>query len=247
MTSRRSTPRNLSYGLEQTKMESQVTQEPAAPGVDGEDVFFCVAATSRGKKSKLSYFRSNAVGEEAEAAARALAELCLGHAPEHHWWHHHTVDGRRTFAFLTGAADDGRTYLAVADPTPGSAEVVRFLERVRDACNAAPRRRRRDEAVSRVVRQFLQTLQQAGPSSNAVLPDGSLDEEPAYADDDKDDEEEAQPEEAVQRRRAPRRRSWRRTWWQRHAMAVIGVDLVLCLVLFAVWMAVCHGFSCVQR
>jgi hypothetical protein len=29
-------------------------------------------------------------------------------------------------------------------------------------------------------------------------------------------------------------------------MAVIGVDVLLCLVLFSVWLAVCHGFSCVR-
>ncbi|KAM0890880.1 hypothetical protein ACQ4PT_026772 [Festuca glaucescens] len=206
-------------------------------------VFFCVAVTSRSKKGKqLSYFRSTAVGEEEAEAARALAALCLDHAPEHHRWHHHTVDRRRIFAFL--AADDGRTYLAIAEPTPGSAEVVRFLERVRDACSAAPTRRLRNEAVSRVVQQFVQTLQMGASSSstaNAVLAGaGGSFSEPSSAD------EEAQPEEAASRRR-PSRPSWRHTWWWRHAMAVIGVDMVLCLVLFGVWMAVCHGFSCVQR
>ncbi|CAM0883882.1 unnamed protein product [Alopecurus aequalis] len=214
----------------------------AGAGV-GSSVFFCVAATSRSKKGKqLSYFRSSAAGEEDAEAARALAALCLDHAPEHHHWHHHTVDERRTFAFL--ASDDGRMYLAIAEPTPGGTEVVRFLERVRDACSAAPRRRLRDEAVSGVVRQFVHTLQAGSGSSssaNAVLPGaGSSFSESSSAD------EEAQPEEGASRRR-PRRPSWRHTWWRRNAMAVIGVDVVLCLVLFGVWMAVCHGFSCVQR
>uniref|UniRef100_A0ACD5VVR1 Uncharacterized protein n=1 Tax=Avena sativa TaxID=4498 RepID=A0ACD5VVR1_AVESA len=223
--------------------------QDASRAGEGEEssVFFCVAATSRGRRNKLSYFRSNAAGEEEMEAARALSALCLDHAPEHHQWHHHTVDGRRTFAFL-GSEEDGRTYLAIAEPTPGGTEVVRFLEHVRDACSAAPRRRRmRDEAVSRVVRQFVQTLQ-AGPTSssavNAVLAGagGSFSDEPSSAD------EEAQPEEGVsRRRRPPTRPSWTHTWWRRHAMAVIGVDVVLCLVLFGVWLAVCHGFTCVQR
>uniref|UniRef100_A0ACD5WJ51 Uncharacterized protein n=1 Tax=Avena sativa TaxID=4498 RepID=A0ACD5WJ51_AVESA len=209
-------------------------------------VFLCVAATSRGR-NKLSYFRSNVAGEEEVEAARALSALCLDHAPEHHHWHHHTVDGRRTFAFLAGE-EDGRTYLAIAEPTPGGTEVVRFLERVRDACGAAPRRRRlRDEAVSRVVRQFVQTLQPGPISSstaNAVLAGagGSFSDEASSAD------EEALPEEGGSRRRQrPTRPSWMHTWWRRHAMAVIGVDVVLCLVLFGVWLAVCHGFTCVQR
>ena len=109
--------------------------QDAAAGV-GSSVFFCMAETSKSKNGKqLSYFRSNAVGEEDVDAARALAALCLDHAPEHHHWHHHTVDERRTFAFL--ASDDGRTYLAIAEPTPGGTEVVRFLERVaRVQCHA---------------------------------------------------------------------------------------------------------------
>ncbi|XP_051227625.1 phytolongin Phyl1.2-like isoform X1 [Lolium perenne] len=242
MISRRSKPRSLDSG-----------PEVASPGMldaagvregegMGSSVFCCVAVTSRSKKGKqLSYFRSTAVGEEEAEAARALATLCLNHAPEHHRWHHHTVDRRRIFAFLAG--DDGRTYLAIAEPTPGSAEVVQFLERVRDTCSATPRRQR-NEAVSSVVQQFVQILQ-AGPSSSStthhMLPGtGGSFSEPSSAD------EEAQPEEGATQRRSSRP-SWRHTWWRRHAMAVIGVDVVLCLVLFSVWMAVCHGFSCVQR
>lgn len=66
---------------------------------------------------------------------------------------------RHTFVFV--AADDSRMYLDVGvlgEPTPGSVVVVRFLECVHDACIATPRRRLRDEVVSRVVRQFARTL-----------------------------------------------------------------------------------------
>lgn len=216
-----------------------------------DDVFFCVAASSRGKTNKMSYFHSNAVGEDAEAA-RELAALCLDYAPAHHRWHHHTVAGRRTFAFL--AADDGRTYFAVADPTPGSAETVRFLERVRDACNAAPRKRPRDGAVAPVVRQFVQTMQVAARTArtsssmaNAALR-GDSPGEPACTDGEKDEEAQytwphhraVQPEEGA-------RRPGRLSWWRRHAVVVIVVDVVLCLVLFGVWMFVCHGLTCVLR
>jgi hypothetical protein len=108
--------------------DSDVMQDPGGVGVpsawDGaDDVFLCVAATSRSSKNKISYFHTNARGEADAEAARALAALCLDHAPEHHRWHHHTVAGARTFAFLS--ADDGRTYCAAADPTPGGAQEAR--------------------------------------------------------------------------------------------------------------------------
>lgn len=236
------------------EVEADGMQEATTGAGDGgvDDVFFCVAATSRGNKKNISYFHTNAVGEGAESAL-ALAALCLDHAPEHHRWHHHTVGGARTFAFLS--ADDGHTYFAVADPTPGAAEVVRFLERVRDACDAAPRKRLRDEAVAPVARQFARTLLRtaAGSSSGVVdaeLPEASLqDQEPSTPPAcEKEDEEEHQS--GGERRRAVQPGEsalpgWR-SWWH-HAAAVIVVDVVLCLVLFAVWMGVCKGFRCLTR
>jgi splicing factor 3B subunit 4 len=203
------------------EVEADGTQEATAGAGDGgvHDVFFCVAATSRGNRNNISCFHTNAVGKDAKSALE-LAELCLGHAPEHHRWHHHTVDGARTFAFLS--ADDGCTYFAAADPTPGAAEVVRFLERVRDACDAAPRKRLRDEAVAPVARQ---------------LPGASL--APAC---EKDEDHQR----AGERRRALQPGESALPGW-RHAAVVIVVDVVLCLVLFAVWIGVCKGFRCLTR
>nr|CAB3474971.1 unnamed protein product [Digitaria exilis] len=229
-------------------------------GVDA-DVFFCVAATSRRNKSNISYFHTNAAAGEDARSALALAALCLDHAPDHHRWHHHTVAGAGTFAFLS--AGDGRTYFAAADPTPGAAEVVRFLERVRDACDAAPRRRMRDEAVAPVARQFEELLRAvagggAGASA-AALPGASpqarlLPPTPlapvcaADAGDEKDGENQraGAPRRAVRQDRGSARAGWWRSWW-RHAVVVIGVDVVVCLVLFAVWMGVCKGFRCLTR
>lgn len=233
------------------------------PGVEGDpedDVFFCVAATSRGRKNKISFFHTNVRGEDADAA-RALAALCLDHAPEHHRWHHHTVAGTRTFAFLSAA--DGRSYFAAAEPSPGGAGAVRFLERVRDACDAAPRKRMRGEAVGPVARQFAQALRAVasggetstvddvalpappGASPRALVPSTPL---ASYSGENEKDEEPlplgeeqlraAQAEESAQARR--------RSWW-RHAAVVIVVDVVVCLVLFAVWMGVCRGFRCLTR
>jgi len=230
----------------------------AEDGVD--DVFFCVAATSRGNRSSISYFHTNAAGEDAQSAL-ALAALCLDHAPEHHRWHHHTVAGERTFAFLS--AGDGRTYFAAADPTPGAAEVVRFLERVRDACDAAPRKRLRDEAVAHVARQFEQQLRAAaagassGAGDSAALPGASPRElapptpmAPVCAADAGGEKDEEHQRAGAQRRALqPGGESARARWrsWWRHAVVVIGVDVVVCLVLFAVWMGVCKGFRCLTR
>uniref|UniRef100_A0A0A9GB15 Longin domain-containing protein n=1 Tax=Arundo donax TaxID=35708 RepID=A0A0A9GB15_ARUDO len=241
------------------KAESAGMQEAGGGDVPGaedgaDDVFFCVAATSRSNKKKISYFHTNAVGEDAEAES-ALAALCLDHAPEHHRWHHHTVAGARSFAFLLAA--DGRTYFGAADPSPGGAEMVRFLERVRDACDSAPRLRLRDDAVAPVARRFAQALRAAtavesstSTAAGAALPGASPRARepstplvPVCADGagvEKDEEPQlvgarlraVQPEESA--------------WW-RQAVVVIGVDVVVCLVLFAVWMGVCKGFRCLTR
>ncbi|CAL4960181.1 unnamed protein product [Urochloa decumbens] len=228
------------------------------PGAEDavDDVFFCVAATSRGNRSNISYFHTNAAGEDADSAL-ALAALCLDHAPEHHRWHHHTVAGARTFAFLS--AGDGRTYFAAADPTPGAAEVVRFLERVRDACDAAPRKRLRGEAVAPVARRFAQLLRAVAAGDAAALPGASPRERvpptplpPVCAAEDagseKDEEEHQQGgarRRAVQQGQESARSGWRS--WSRHAVVVIGVDVVACLLLFAVWMGVCKGFRCLTQ
>jgi hypothetical protein len=232
---------------EATKAEIAGMQEISGGGVPwAYDVFLCVAATSRGSKNKMSYFHTNARGEDAEAA-RALAALCLDHAPEHH----HTVAGARTFAFLS--ADDGRTYFAAADPTPGGAEMVRFLERVHGSYDVAPQKRMRDEAVAPVVLQFAQALRAlAGGSSRtaeAALPGTSPRARvpstplapvcPAGACGEQDEEPGAQLRAVQQEEGAqPRRPSWCRSW-RRHATIAIGVDVVVCLVLFAVWTGVC--------
>uniref|UniRef100_A0A0D9V8H9 Uncharacterized protein n=1 Tax=Leersia perrieri TaxID=77586 RepID=A0A0D9V8H9_9ORYZ len=92
------------------KVETPTAHQAAAAGEFG-GVFFCVAVTSRGRTDRLSYFQAEGDGDDAEEAARDTTTLCLGHAPAHHRWHHHTVAGRRTFAFLAGG-EDGRTYFA---------------------------------------------------------------------------------------------------------------------------------------
>uniref|UniRef100_A0A0E0N5R0 RRM domain-containing protein n=1 Tax=Oryza rufipogon TaxID=4529 RepID=A0A0E0N5R0_ORYRU len=242
---------------EAMKMESPGVQ-PAAAGEEegGGGVFFCVAVTSRGRTDRLSYFQAEGDGDDAEEVARATAALCLDHAPEHHHWHHHTVVGRRTFAFLAG--DDGRTYFAVADPTPGSAETVRFLQRVRDAfgsCGggggATRRRNQRDDAVDAVVWQFVRALRaSAGRGTAALFPGddsrGGGDASSADGDKDEEEEEDDRGGEAMAVAADGARRRTRRSWW-RYSKVVIGVELVLFLVLFVVWMIVCKGFNCVQR
>ncbi|XP_058100490.1 phytolongin Phyl1.1-like [Magnolia sinica] len=35
--------------------------------------------------------------------------------------------------------------------------------------------------------------------------------------------------------------------WKRHVLIVLLVDLVICLILFGVWLSICKGFRCVKR
>ncbi|EEC71895.1 hypothetical protein OsI_04642 [Oryza sativa Indica Group] len=218
-------------------MESPGVQ-PAAAGEEegGGGVFFCVAVTSRGRTDRLSYFQAEGDGDDAEEVARATAALCLDHAPEHHHWHHHSVVGRRTFAFLAG------------DDVP---------HRVRDAfgsCGgggATRRRNQRDDAVDAVVWQFVRALRaSAGRGTAALFPgdDSRGGGDASSADGDKDDEEEEDDRgsEAMAVAADGARQRTRRSWW-RYSKVVIGVELVLFLVLFVVWMIVCKGFNCVQR
>uniref|UniRef100_A0A0A9G2B4 Longin domain-containing protein n=1 Tax=Arundo donax TaxID=35708 RepID=A0A0A9G2B4_ARUDO len=44
-----------------------------------------------------------------------------------------------------------------------------------------------------------------------------------------------------------RRQQQPRSMWMRHAKIIIIVDAIICLVLFAAWLAVCKGFQCVSR
>uniref|UniRef100_A0A0E0JRQ5 RRM domain-containing protein n=1 Tax=Oryza punctata TaxID=4537 RepID=A0A0E0JRQ5_ORYPU len=243
MISRRSKPREEAMMVESPRVQQAAAGEE---GGGGGSVFFCVAVTSRGRTDRLSYFQAEGDGDNAEEVARATTALCLDHAPEHHHWHHHTVVGRRTFAFLAG--DDGRTYFAVADPTPGSAEMVRFLQCVHDAFGGAPRRRnQRDDAVDAVVWQFVRALRASAGRGSTLFPgDSRGGGDASSADGDKDEEEDDRGGEVMPVAAEGARWRTRRSWW-RYSKVVIGVELVLFLVLFVVWMIVCNGFNCVQR
>lgn len=35
--------------------------------------------------------------------------------------------------------------------------------------------------------------------------------------------------------------------WRRHVWIVLGLDLAVCLILFGIWLFVCHGFECIER
>ncbi|XP_058097557.1 phytolongin Phyl1.1-like [Magnolia sinica] len=37
----------------------------------------------------------------------------------------------------------------------------------------------------------------------------------------------------------------RRMWW-RHVRMVLAIDAVVCLVLFGIWLGICHGFHCIH-
>ena len=43
-----------------------------------------------------------------------------------------------------------------------------------------------------------------------------------------------------------RRQQSSRSLWMRHVKVIVAVDAVVCLVLFAAWLAVCKGFQCVS-
>ncbi|XP_038989965.1 phytolongin Phyl1.1 isoform X1 [Phoenix dactylifera] len=45
--------------------------------------------------------------------------------------------------------------------------------------------------------------------------------------------------------RSPAQQIGQRLWW-RHVKVVVAADIIVCLVLFGVWLAVCKGFQCIS-
>jgi hypothetical protein len=53
-------------------------------------------------------------------------------------------------------------------------------------------------------------------------------------------------ERSLSQSRLRRQQQPSRSLWMRHAKIIIVVDVVICLLLFAAWLAVCKGFQCVS-
>ncbi|PUZ58869.1 hypothetical protein GQ55_5G542000 [Panicum hallii var. hallii] len=166
-----------------------------------------------------------------------LAAALVAAAPPHHRHLTHSAAGRAHALLLAPP-------LALAavsrEPQLPAAQLLLFLRRLR----CLPEDRMRDEMPRLAMRLPLPTDDEAALAREA--------HDVAAA--------EAEAEEAARRdaelaaRRTPKRDRHRHrhggaaAWaWRRQLWIVILVDLVLLAVLFAAWLAVCRGFSCIGR
>ncbi|XP_074574612.1 phytolongin Phyl1.1-like [Curcuma longa] len=221
-------------------------------------VYCCVA-----KGTKVIYFY-NSADQELEA----LAFECLEKAPDFHHWYFHTI-GVRTFGFLMA---DGYTYFAIIDRSVGSLAVLALLENIREAFRKCPRRDLHDELVS-VIKHLVSSLEyaphssfpihnnfegsNASPSTNQPLlkdnkhqNDGrTMSERTAKEDDMLMIDMPMQQAGVVpsQANSSSSRPMIGYKLWRRHVKLIVSADIILCLVLFSIWLAVCNGFHCVSK
>ncbi|KAG6497037.1 phytolongin Phyl1.1-like [Zingiber officinale] len=215
---------------------------PMSPPPAISTVYCCVA-----KGRKVIYFYNNA-GQELET----LAAECLQNAPVFHYWYFHTA-GMRTFGFLIA---DGYTYFAIVDPSAGSSWVLTFLENIRAAFRKSPR----NELIS-VIEHLVSTLKYTPRSSFLIRDDngeGSHASPSRRSEEDEDDmvminmpmqqELEVAPLQSLSSNRPPRSQPvvGYKLWW-RHVKLIVSADIILCLVLFSIWLAACNGFHCVSK
>ncbi|CAO2161730.1 unnamed protein product [Urochloa humidicola] len=162
-----------------------------------------------------------------------LAAALVAAAPPHHRHLTHSAAGRAHALLLAPPLA-----LAAVSRAPHlpAAQLLLFLRRLR----CLPEDRMRDEMPRLAMRLPLP------PDDEAALAREEHDVAAAEA----EAEEAARRDAELAARRTPKRdhRGGAAAWaWRRQLWMVILVDLVLLAVLFAAWLAVCRGFSCIGR
>ncbi|XP_052143436.1 uncharacterized protein LOC127762929 [Oryza glaberrima] len=171
-------------------------------------------------------------GGAAEDDAPAVAAALVAGAPAHHRHVTHTASGRAHAVLLAPPL-----VLAAVSRAPQlpSSHLLLFLRRLR----CLPGNRMRDEMPRLALRLPF-------PDEEALAREAG---EVAAAE---AEAEEAERREGELARRTPKRerraRSGGAGWtWRRKLWLIVLADLVLLFVLFAAWLAVCKGFSCIGR
>ncbi|XP_062188822.1 uncharacterized protein LOC133892091 [Phragmites australis] len=164
----------------------------------------------------------------------ALAASLVAAAPPHHSHITHSAGGRAHALLL--APPLALAAVSLAPQLPAS-QLLLFLRRLR----CLPESRMHDEMPRLALRLPLPPDDEGALAREA--------EEVAAA--EAEAEEVARREADLTARRTPKRERGRgggAAWtWRRQLWVVILADLVLLGVLFAAWLAVCRGFSCIGR
>lgn len=230
------------------------------------------AAVAKGPTllAELATATAIAIADGDEAAdLRPLAARCLAASPPFHRLYTHTAAGR-IYAFLI---DEPLVFFAIADESLPRSDALLFLRRLRDAATATPFRRRiagatplcfQDELLP-VLRRLVSpdnpppAPPPASPPSDAPLtagtPSGSEDGRPKklsnkwrkkFWSDESESRMEIPPDSTHNADLGVGIRSARKLW-RRHVWRVLLLDLIICCILFVIWLFVCHGFQCIAR
>ncbi|KAG2585933.1 uncharacterized protein LOC120674201 [Panicum virgatum] len=166
-----------------------------------------------------------------------LAAALVAAAPPHHRHLTHSAAGRAHALLLAPPLA-----LAAVSRAPHlpAAQLLLFLRRLR----CLPEDRMRPEMPRLAMRLPLPTDDEAALAREA--------RDVAAAEAEAEAQEAARRDAELAARRTPKRdrhhHGGAAAWaWRRQLWMVILVDLVLLAVLFAAWLAVCRGFSCIGR
>ncbi|KAG0535724.1 hypothetical protein BDA96_03G004100 [Sorghum bicolor] len=161
----------------------------------------------------------------------ALAAALVAAAPPHHRHLTHTAAGRAHALLLSPPL--ALAAISRAPHLPAS-QLLLFLRRLR----CLPEARMRDEMPRLALRLPLTPGDDAREADEVA----AAEEEAARRDADLAARTTPKRDRASHRGRAGPGWTWRRQLWM-----VIIADLLLLTILFAAWLAVCRGFSCIGR
>lgn len=221
-------------------------------------VFFCSISNTKSKLILQSYTNNNGNGNgdgnvnvnvnvndsSSSSTLESLAHLCLEHTPPFHAHYSHTANSR-TFAFLIGS---DLTFFAITAADHG--RPVALLHRIRDRFNGAAAQQQHFDLGDIIARDGGSAAgaeeQGSGPSSASSSTKAPLLDRREVGVEVVDVE--CSPASAAASPTAAQLQMKKRrakVWW-RHVKVVMVVDLFLCFILFAIWMAVCRGFHCLS-
>lgn len=163
----------------------------------------------------------------------ALAAALVAAAPPHHRHVTHTAAGRAHALLLSPPL--ALAAISRAPHLPAS-QLLLFLRRVR----CLPEARMRDEMPRLALRLPLPPGDDAREADEVA----AAEEEAARRDADLAARTTPKRDRASHSHRGRRGPGWT---WRRQLWMVILADLILLAILFAAWLAVCRGFSCIGR
>ncbi|XP_016502754.1 phytolongin Phyl1.1-like [Nicotiana tabacum] len=231
-------------------------------------VYYC----SVSKGGQLLYAYNN--GEDLEI--ENLAALCLERIPPFHKWYFQTM-AKKTFGFLIEV--DEYVYFAIVDEGLGHAEVLKFLEQLKDEFRKLANMgscwtmsnlnsiclQEKSIPVILPCRNVNGEIEGSASTKVLLLGKPSRQEKKKKKDyaiairDTELEEQQKSTEQVIDSvvppitsqkelslvRTISRSQNFQRRWC-RHVRIVLAIDVVVCLVLFVIWLVICEGTKCLH-